>query len=87
MPRNLARSKFLIGLRCLCRRRLARRIVRKIRRQANRVQDAIDKMVYRQLKELELRRYLFRGEKIESRFLTFLMRIPTKMYLMVPFRI
>ena len=78
MPRLSTRAKHLIALRSLFRRRLVRRIVRKMRRTPNSMQDTIDKIVYRKLKQMELNRYLTRAKKIESEHLTFSQYIPTQ---------
>ena len=54
------RSKVLIALRALSRRRLLLRMVRNKRGDRNRVKDVVDVLIWKKLRGMESCRYLYR---------------------------
>ena len=73
MPTKSNRTKMLLYLRALLNRRLQRRVMRNRSGDRNIMQDVVDRLLFKKLKELESRRYLRRNKYRKRKYQKFLM--------------
>ena len=68
------RSKVLIALRALSRRRPLLRMVRNMRGDRNRARDVVDILIWKKLRELESHRYLYHNRHRRAKYNKFVMK-------------